>query len=155
MGRVIAIGLTLLAAQLAASSPRAATGTVQFNGLIDGICTILVGVSGALDISTDGLTISTAYGYPATAVVTTTGSGFELSVGTPSVFDTAPADGNTGVSFQTSYTTTGITSVSGILGSVATVLGLGITNVSVDLSATRSDVFPAGTYGAETTITCE
>mgnify|MGYP000318428949 CR=1 FL=1 len=155
MRRVIAIGLTVLAAQLAASSPRAATGTIQFGGLIDGICTIVVGVSGALDISADGLTISTDYGYPATAVVTTTGTGFDLSVGTPSVFDTAPTDGNTGVTFQTSYTTTGITTVSGILGGVATALGIGITNVSVDLSASRSDVFPSGTYGAETTITCE
>lgn len=155
MRRASAIVLTVLVAQAVAPSSRAATGTLQFNGIIDGICIIVVGAAGSLDIAADGLALSTSYGSAATAVVTTTGGGFELSVGTPSVFDTAPTDGNTGVSFQTSYTTTGITAVSGILGGVATALGIGITNVSVDLTATRSDVFPMGTYGAETTITCE
>lgn len=147
------VAAAVTVAQLTAAPAR--SETIEFSGLIDALCIILVGTAGVLDVSGDGQTISTSYGSAATAVVTTTGTGFDVDVGTPSSFDTAPTDGNAGVTIQTSYTATGVTEVSGILGGVATALGVGVTNVSVDLTATRSDPFPSGTYSTETTITCE
>lgn len=141
---------------LALQAPaQAASGNISFGGLIDGICIILVGSAGVLDIAADGLSLSTSLGSPAGAVVTTTGTGFDVSVGTPTTFNVAPTDGNTGVTFQTEYSTTGITDVSDILGGVTTALGVGVTNVSIDMTATRADPFPPGTYNAQTVITCE
>ena len=155
MRRAALFSAIFLISQTTAGPSHAASGNIEFGGLIGGLCIIVVGGAGVLDVAPDGLTISTSAGSPATAVITTTSTGFELGVGSPTSFDAAPTDGGTGVTFETSYSTTGVTSILDVLSGVTTILDLGITNVSVDLAATRADPFPPGTYTASTVLTCD
>lgn len=146
-----------LAIQALPTPAHAATGTALFAGTILDTCTIVIGTAGVLDLDITGTSFGTTsgLGVPALAVVTTTGLGFNIDVDTPSGFTIAPSGGNTNVSFSTEYSTTGVTSAGGVLGGVLTALGLGITSLSIDLTATKPDAFPAGLYTAETVITCE
>lgn len=149
---------TVLLSAIFIAPAAAVTDTVIFNGNVISTCLITVGTPGIL--STNGamnvLSSSEAGGVSGTATVVTTGAGFNLSTSAPSTFFLAPAGGDDDVSFATHYSASGVTSLLDVVGSVTSPLGLGLTNVDVDLSATKSaGVFPAGNYTAEVTLTCE
>ncbi|MCT7375255.1 hypothetical protein [Chelativorans salis] len=132
--------------------------TVIFNGLITSTCLINVGTPGTLVASADYTELSSteAGGTSGTVTILTTGAGYEVSTDSPSAFATAPAGGGDSVTFASSYSANGVTSLTDVVGSLASPLGLGLTNLSVDLMATKSTgTFPAGDYMAEVTVTCE
>lgn len=136
----------------------AVNGTVIFNGTILATCLITIGTPGTLVASADFTELSSQNGggLSGTATVVTTGLGYSLSTSAPASFTSAPADGDANVTFSSSYSASGVTSLLDVVGSVTSPLGLGITNVEVDLAATKSaGIFPAGSYTAEVTVTCE
>lgn len=149
---------TVLLSAIFIAPAAAVTDTVIFNGNVISTCLITVGTPGVL--STNGamnvLSSSEAGGVSGTATVVTTGTDFNLSTSAPSTFFLAPAGGDDDVSFATHYSASGVTSLLDVVGTVTSPLGLGLTNVDVDLSATKSaGVFPAGNYTAQVTLTCE
>ncbi|KFB09790.1 hypothetical protein [Nitratireductor basaltis] len=136
----------------------AAEGTVTFNGTVLPSCLITIGTPGTLaaDASYSQISSKNVGGIAGTASVVATAPTFSLSTTAPVAFTSAPAGGGDDVTFASTYSTNGVTSVTDVAGGVATQLGLGLTNVDVDLTATKaSGAFPAGNYVADVTITCE
>jgi len=130
---------------------------VQFDGVVASTCSIAIGTPGVLDVSNNGTRLSTTSGLgaPAHATITSTGTTFKVSVGTPSAFTLAPSGGNAGTTFDSRYSTSGVTIVVDAPGSTLTPLGLGITNLSVNLIANHPTLFPSGIYSAQSVVTCE
>jgi hypothetical protein len=136
---------------------QAAVGSVQFNGVVLSNCTIVITTPGTLDLSADGLKLSSkeGLGIPGSATLLTTGAGYRVDVGTPTSFTLAPSGVNSGVGFATQYSATGVSAAVNVQGGITTALGIGVTNLSVNLTASRPAGFPAGIYAAQTTVTCE
>ncbi|QZZ37262.1 hypothetical protein KW403_01275 [Nitratireductor kimnyeongensis] len=136
----------------------AVTNKVIFNGSVISTCLITVETPGLL--STNGalttLSSTEAGGVSGTATILTTGGNYSLSTSAPTSFFQAPQYGDDDVTFSTQYSASGVTTLLDVVGSVTSPLGFGLTNVNVDLSATKTvGVFPAGNYIAEVTLTCE
>ena len=94
-------------------------------------------------------------GSAGTATVLTTGTAFSLSTDEP-IFTSAPAGGGTGVTFASNYASTGDNVIPQTSGATATPLSAGTSNISVNMSATKtSGTFVAGTYAASVTLRCE
>ncbi|WP_367718665.1 hypothetical protein AB2N04_10245 [Nitratireductor sp. GISD-1A_MAKvit] len=94
-------------------------------------------------------------GRPGTAVVYTTGQGFQVSLKAPSAFSTSPG-GAGPITFWTKYRIAGATTGSEIPGKMKTLLRAGANQLSVDLRAmTDHVVFGQGDYEAYVTLTCE
>lgn len=142
---------------LASSQAPSAGASLDFAGTVLRTCTITVGAPGVLDASANGQTLSSSSGLgtPATAVILATGTNYQVSVANPSSFTLAPSGGNAGVSFDTKYSVTGVTNVLNVAAGGSTLLNIGINNLSVSLTATKPAAFPAGTYTAQTVVTCE
>ncbi|WP_295813597.1 hypothetical protein [uncultured Nitratireductor sp.] len=141
------------------TSPAAAiTDTVIFNGNVLSTCLITLGTPGILASNGDFSVLSSteAGGASGSATILTTGTSFSVSTSTPAAFIAAPTGGDDNVTFASSYSASGVTTLLDVVGSVTSPLGLGLTNVDVDMSATKSTgTFPAGSYTAEVTLTCE
>ena len=130
---------------------------VIFNGSIGSTCTIVADSAGTLAVNgTNTVLASTeAGGAAAGATATTTDSSFLVEVLTPVGFTTAPAGSDANTTFATSYDASGATTASGVVGTTQTSLGLGVTTLSVNSSATKSSgIYEAGTYQLTTTIRC-
>jgi len=150
----------LIAAMLTASAgaASAASETMTFTGTVSATCQITIDSGGVLGASADLMTLSTteAGGSAGTATIQASDSSFQVTAVAPASFTSAPAVGNTGVTFAALYSASGATTATEVDGSVPTALEAGLTNLSVDLEATKSDgAFPAGEYSADVTITCE
>ncbi|WP_421871427.1 hypothetical protein [Nitratireductor rhodophyticola] len=141
------------------TSPAAAvTDTVIFNGNIVSTCLITIGTPGILAANGDFSVLSStgAGGTSGNATILTTGGGVNVSTSAPTAFAAAPDGGDGDVTFASSYSASGVTTLLDVVGEVASPLGLGLTNLNVDLSATKAaGVFPAGNYTAEVVVTCE
>lgn len=135
----------------------AAVGGVQFNGVVLSTCSIVVSAPGTLDLSADGLKLSSreGLGIPGSATLLTTGAGYHVDVSTPTSFTLAPSGVNSGVGFSTQYSASGVSLALNVQGGITTSLGVGVTNLTVNLTASRAAGFPAGIYAAQTTVTCE
>lgn len=136
----------------------AANGSVLFNGSVLSTCLITIGTPGTLVASADYQTLSSteAGGVSGSATILATGMGFQVSTGAPTAFVSSPAGGDDSVTFASSYSASGVTTLTDVVGSITSPLGIGLTNLSVDLTATKSaGTFPAGNYTAEVTVTCE
>ncbi|MBE7186204.1 MAG: hypothetical protein INR68_17560 [Methylobacterium mesophilicum] len=142
---------------LGLSEGPAASANLEFAGTVLRTCSITVGAPGVLDVGANGTTLSSSSGLgtPATALVVSTGSNYQLSVTNPSSFSLAPSGGNAGVTFDTKYSVTGVTSALNVAAGGSTLLNIGTTNLSVSLTATKATVFPSGLYTAQTVVTCE
>lgn len=129
---------------------------IPFRARISETCTIRVTSEGTL--VRDGLmALDTAVpgGRPGTAVVYTTGEGFQVSASTPTAFSTSPS-GAAPVTFWTKYRVAGATTASEIPGTMKTLLNPGANQLSVDLRAMADHmVFGQGDYEAYVTLTCE
>jgi hypothetical protein len=102
------------------------------------------------------LSSGNAGGVNGSVTATTTGTGFSVTTEAPSSFTLSPAGGGTNVTFVSSYSATGVTTISLSAGTTITPLNLGVTAVDVHLSATKSTgSFPAGAYSAEVLVRCE
>jgi|GEM_PF-675990 len=136
---------------------QAVNATVQFSATLLGAC-VLVATNGTLAPSADYTTLdSTLTGGLAGLVTATATSGtFKFSLVAPSSFTSAPTGGNTNLTFATTYSGTGATTIGSTSGATQTSLNFGITALSVNLSATKSTgVFPAGSYQADVTAQCQ
>jgi hypothetical protein len=141
----------------------AAQDSVQFMGNItdNNSCVITLIQSGELGVSPDMRQLSSklAGGRPGIADITSRRNYF-ISVDGPSFFMTAPAGGNNGVTFTTTYSGTDISRGRNFAeqpGSQAVRLrgNVSTTRVNIHLVANRPDNFPGGDYSALTVVRCE
>jgi hypothetical protein len=136
----------------------AATANVPFSGIVVSTCTLAVTSPGTLAASSNYTVLSStqAGGSSGAVTIVSTGTAFKVSATAPSSFTVSPADGNTNTSFQAHYQATGATSIGTQLGTTQSTLNSGITNLTVDLAATKSSgVFSQGAYTSEVIVRCE
>lgn len=156
MRKTVFSSIVLIA--LLPSAAGAVEGNVIFNGSVLSTCIITIGTPGTIAANGDFTELSSKEtgGLPGTATILTTGSGFNVSTAAPAAFTSAPSGGNSSVTFASTYSASGVTTLLDVVGTVTSPLGVGLTNLDVDLSATKSiGHFPAGNYTAEVTVTCE
>ncbi|MDX2290511.1 MAG: hypothetical protein NW217_17050 [Hyphomicrobiaceae bacterium] len=140
------------------STSRAADAIVPFTGLVTATCILTVGTPGLLGVNSDLTTLSSSAsgGVPGNVAVVATGSSFRVSAIAPTGFTIAPPGGDDNVSFSASYAANGATTLGETPGSTASQLNVGLTTVSVNMSAQKaSGAMPAGAYAAEVIVRCE
>lgn len=151
---------TLLPAALtcAASTAHAqVTDDVTFDGTVAATCTVVTQSNGTLALNglSTVLASTESGGASGTVDVTTNDTSFSVSIDTVSAFTTGPADADTNTTFATTYGASGATTASGVNGQTSTSLGSGVTNLTVDASATKSSgTFSAGSYQLTATVRC-
>lgn len=149
-----------LLAALAGTGAQAASGEVPFNGAVTNTCVLQAATPGTMVSSGDAKTLSsrTAEGGVSGSVqVLATGPLFKVTTTAPAGFTAGPADRNTNTSFETFYSLNGVTTLDQVAGTTESSVSVGITNMLVDLKATKtSGIFSAGAdYKALVTVTCE
>ena len=153
----------LAALALSADPSRAAQGDVPFQGSVTepNACTIIVDQGGTMIPTADATQMSSSFagGVPGIARIISFAN-YWISVDAPASFDTAPPDGFTGVTFAATYSGQSIfrgRTFTERPGSSLVRLrgGFSITQVTVNLTATKPDTFPAGNYLAQATVRCE
>ena len=156
------IGIRVVAAiliKIAAVAPIQAVDTaVTFSSTIAGICSLLIGTNGIIAANVDYTELSSENltGVPGVVTAITTSGGYSLSALAPGAFTAAPVGGDTDVTFTSNYSGIGTTIIPETDGATPTPLNLGLTIVTVDLTATKSSgIFPAGNYTADVTVRCE
>jgi hypothetical protein len=154
------IAAASVAALLVPASAFAATGNIPFSGSVANTCVITVGSSGTLGVSADFATLgsSQAGGAAGSANVLATGAGFNLSADAPSAWDSAPATGGTNVSFSSTYSATGATTIPSTNGATLTALNAGNHSVAIGMAAQKTvlgETFVSGSYDATVVLRCE
>jgi hypothetical protein len=148
MKKIIAIScISMIVAPI---SGFAATGSATFSGSVDNICVITAGAAGRIVPNADYTNLSSTNpgGYASQVTALATGNIFSISTDVPA--------GITADNKSSSYSLSGATNKAITDGTSASPLTSGLTNVSVDLSATRtSGVFTSGTYNGVVTVRCE
>ena len=134
-------------------------GQATFGGSILDSCVVNVTSGGTLGVSADKTLLAStetgAGGVAAVAAVTTNSTNSTVQVINPVAFTLGPDDADTNTTFGTSYVLSGATTATENDGTTVTTLGTGVTNMSLDSSATKSSgSFAAGTYSLITTIRC-
>lgn len=134
-------------------------GQATFGGTILDSCVVNVTSGGTLGVSADKTLMAStetgAGGVAAVAAVTTNSTNSTVQVINPVAFTLGPGDADTNTTFGTSYVLTGATTATENDGTTVTALGAGVTNMSLDSSATKSSgSFSAGTYSLVATIRC-
>ncbi len=152
------VKFAVLSAVLAAPLPAyAVTADVQFDAVVNNTCTIAVGPAGVLatNVGQTVLSSSVAGGSAGTADITATSAAYQVSVTAPTAFGAgAPAGGGTNVTFAANYASAGATTLAA--GTTARALNTGVSNITVNMSATKSSgSFPTGTYAAVVVLRCE
>lgn len=153
--RKSAISLIFLAGGMLAAG-QAAAANVSFNGLILDSCAVTLGVPGALGVDSTGRTLGSAEsgGVSGAAVVLTTSGAYKLEVDPPSSFAVAPAN-STPDNIAATFNATGVTSIVAQAAGTPLNLNLGLTNVAVNTTATRSaSIFPSGIYRVDVALRC-
>jgi hypothetical protein len=151
------VKIAAVSALLAAPLPAmAVTANVQFDAQVNNTCSIQVNQAGLLTANVGQTVLSSTNvgGSSGLADITTTSNSFGVSIAQPTAFTTAPGGGGTNVNFAATYSTAGATTIAST--NSANPLLTGVTNVSVDMSATKTTgSFPTGTYAAVVVLTCE
>ena len=140
----------MLAMIVAPISSQAATGIASFSGLVVSTCVITAGQPGRISPSADYSNIGSTNpgGYASQVTALATGNIFRISTDAPA--------GITADISSSSYSLSGATTQSSVDGTVQSPLASGLTNVAVDMSATRSSgVFTSGSYNSVVTVRCE
>ena len=129
---------------------------VPFDADVESSCTINMRSPGLMVLNGFSLLSSGANGGRSAKVdIFTTGTDFRVFLNAPERFRVSPA-GVGSVMFDASYSSSGATHASGVAGNDALKLGLGVSNISIDLNAEASGfVFPNGHYSADVTVICE
>lgn len=151
---------TIASVSLAISAPAviAATANVPFTGLVTATCVLTVGTPGVLAPNTDFTSLNSlaAGGTPGSVSVLSTGATFKVSAIAPTVFTLAPPTGGDNVSFASTYQATGATAIGTTPGTTQTTVNAGLTNLTINLAATKSaGNFTGGAYAAEVIVRCE
>ena len=150
--------LLAIAVAVAASPAVAANTNVPFTGTIISTCTLTVGTAGELapNAAYSVLGSKEAGGTSGAVTIISTGATFHVTADAPSAFSQGPAGANTSTTFVAEYKATGVTSTGQLLGTTSTLVNPGVTNLQVDLTATKSaGVFGQGFYQAEVVVRCE
>lgn len=160
LAKYAAVAALASAAVLPATVAGAATGNIPFGGSVANTCVINVGASGVLAVNGtfDVLGSQQAGGSAGTAQVLATGTGFSLSADAPAAFSTAPATGNTNVSFEANYSSTGANNIPQTDGATLTALARGMNDVNINMSGTKTvagETFESGAYSATVVLRCE
>lgn len=158
MRRGFCSGLCAAAAFAALVSPATAqsTGVVTFNGLVLPSCVLTLGTPGLLAAGADGHELSSdrAGGVSGMASLLSTGAGYKLQMDAPSSFRLAPAGGQA-ESITTRYEASGATVAASTNVGAPLSLGIGLTNLDVDMTARKdTGIFPAGAYAADVLVRC-
>ncbi|WP_298914972.1 hypothetical protein [uncultured Algimonas sp.] len=130
---------------------------MSFTGEITASCVINVMTSGQLGVSADHLKMSSKEigGVSGVAEITTNITGSQIQIVNPSAFTVAPSGADTGSLFSTEYTLTGVTMGTMADGAVATTLLPGVTAMTLNVEAARSDtLYPVGNYTLSPTVRC-
>ncbi len=133
----------------------ATTTPAIFTGAIVNACVLTAGATGVLmpNATYTNLSSTNSLGSGSFVAALTTGSGFHITAEAPSSFTVGDS---TNVRFATTYNLTGVTSATNVTGTVASLLGIGISTVDVGLTATKSSGnFTTGAYTAAVTVRCE
>ena len=152
------VKFAVMSALLAAPLPAvAATGNVQFDATVNNTCSITVNQAGLLtaNVGQTSLASTNAGGSAGTATIVATSANYTVGVDQPTAWQAGfPTGGDTAVTFAATYSAAGDTTVASTANNNA--LATGTTNVSVNLSATKSSgSFPTGTYAAIVVLRCE
>lgn len=143
---------------LAPTVSLASSATVPFDANVSSNCLISVLSAGFLRQGTDQAKLSSSAedgGVSGMVQVRTTGSSYSLSTEAPPAWSLQPG-GAEDTTFSSSYRVSGDTTTGTTPGTVATLLNMGMADVSIDLEAVKSSgVFPHGAYKAEVTVRCE
>jgi hypothetical protein len=136
-------------------------GNAIFNGSILSACNVSNFVDGTIvaNSGTTELSSITAGGSPATFTVSTTGGGYRLTYGTPTL--TGPSGSVSGATYTVTSSATGtglLGAVISLINQVGSVLSLnlgGTYAVTVNARATLSSgAFEAGTYRLTVPVSC-
>ncbi|WP_411816970.1 hypothetical protein [Hyphococcus sp. DH-69] len=133
------------------------SGNLLFDGLILDVCVLTISSSGTLTPNSTytELSSSNGGGSPGGATAVTTSSDFNLVIDAPAGFSAMPSGGDANVTYDASVDASGVTILGGVGTGVLSSLGLGLTNLSINASATKAaGVFPAGSYQLPVTIRC-
>lgn len=155
MSRVLTVGTTI-AAMLFAGDAGAAASSTSFVGTVLSRCTLTLGTAGVLALSEDGQTLSSELpgGVSAKVALVTTGAEFQLEVDPLNAFASAPPGGQAD-QMSMAFSASGASLFTEVDASQPLRLGLGLTNVDVDLTAEKNDgVFPAGLYRSDVVLRC-
>ena len=141
----------------------AAQGNVQFgiNITTNNSCVVIVRRAGTLAQNAGGNVLSSKNAGGVTGIADVFSLlDYQVTAEAPPFFLNSPSGANTGTTFETTFSGTSITN--GINfgeqpGTTPVTLNTGFsgTRVVVDLTATRSDGFPAGNYQTVSIIRCE
>ena len=154
--RTVFVALSALG--MCAPAALAVDGPALFGGSITDTCILTAGLTGSITANSNNTELNSknALGRASRVVAVATGAGFKVTTIAPSAFVTAPAGGNTGNSFSSTYSLSGVTTASDVAGATPTTLNTGGTNVDVDLDVDKtSGFFTAGAYVAQVTVRCE
>jgi hypothetical protein len=143
--------IAIVGTMVAPISSFAATGTASFAGTITSTCVVTAGSPGRIAPNADYTTISSdtaVGGYSSQVTALATGNVFSISTDAPA--------GITADLKSSSYSLSGATTKATTDGTSPSPLASGLTNVAVDMSATRSNgIFTAGAYAGVVTVRCE
>ncbi len=143
-------------AVLAPVQANAVTANIPFNGNIADTCAITVVSSGTItpNATYSQLSSNNPGGAAGAATIMATGTGWDVSADAPAAFSTEPVV--TASTFAATYDLSGANTASNVPGATTTALNNGLTNVSVDLTATHpTGSYQAGTYTATVVLRCE
>ncbi|NNE57744.1 MAG: hypothetical protein HKN36_06515 [Hellea sp.] len=130
---------------------------ITFTGAVPDTCSVVVTRGGVMTINANQniLDSTGASGVSGLAQVATNSAGSTIEVLSPAAFTLAPEDGDLNTTFSTIYSLDGGTIVENVQGTVLTPLGVGVTDMVVDATATKSaGTFNAGAYSMLVTVRC-
>ena len=152
------LSIALASASLLSFTQPANSLDILFGGNILSSCVLVVGAPGVFGVNANGDVLSSkeAGGSAGTLTATATGTGYEISITSPAAFTVSPAGATSDATFVSTYSLSGDTIVGETDEATSSPVNTGITNVSVDLVATKnSGIYSAGNYQAPVTVTCE
>lgn len=146
------------AAAVILSVPASATDrNVNFRGVINNSCSLVVLNDGLLGVSADQTVLSSkeAGGLRGRVSAVTNGPGNTIEIISPTGFSVGPPSADVNTVFESEYSTSGGTILSQLLGVVVSILGIGTTTIDIDATATKtSGTFESGAYELITVVRC-
>lgn len=130
---------------------------VNFRGVVNDSCSLVVLNDGLLGVSSDQTVLSSkeAGGLRGRVSVVTNGPGNTIEIISPSGFAVGPPSADLNTVFESEYSASGGTILSNLLGVVVSLLGIGTTTIDIDATATKtSGAFESGAYELITVVRC-
>lgn len=157
------ITIVLAIASFANSNVQAGDGNMHFNGDVtnSAYCIIFVTQGGTLAPNVDATQLSSKLpGGNAGKAEVWSFRKYDVSVSSPTFFDTYPTGGDIGVNFTTTFSGKSLRRGKTFAersgdNAVKTRNGFSRTELTINLQADKPDSFPSGDYSAHTVVRCE